>query len=279
VAVIARSDARVARLMPPLAGLLGGYHDLIHNGHLSQLSFHISKRLVEELKSPRRLKPNDPEDEIETLRVLALCMTAAGRDEAQRDDIKDAFVERSKRLVSAEFVTSLLETAETPVEEADRLIWLCENMVGAANKRQAARWLTQIVGAAKFERHMRESSQSTAQRLLALAQMQGRIGAAALVEQDCEEVSRKLGEIGNLIATDVKLLAHILRGGASAMQKFSMLLSFAAGQSAPFGPLSDQAKAEAMKMLRDPAMRSGLSSQPAVLATLKPMMQAAGLAA
>ena len=279
VAVIARSDARVARLMPSLTGVLGGYHDLIRDGHLSQLSFHISKRLVEELKSPRRLKPSDPEAEIETLRVLALCMTAAGRDEAQRDDIKEAFVERSKRLVSSEFVTSLLETAETPVEEADRLIWLCENMVGAANKRQAARWLSQIVGTAKFEQHMRENSQSAAQRLLALAQMQGRVAAAALVDQDGREVSLKLGQIGNLIATDVKLLAHILRGGASAMQKFSMLLSFAAGQSAPFGPLSDLAKAEAIKMLRDPDIRLGLSSQPAVLATLRPMMQAAGLAA
>ena len=279
VALIARSDARVARLMPTLGGVLGGYHDLIRDGHLSHLGFHISKRLVEELKSPRRLKPNDPEAEIETLRVLALCLTAAGRDDAQRDDIKEAFVERSKRLVSSEFVTSLLETAETPVEEADRLIWLCENMVGAANKRQAARWLSQIVGAAKFERHMRETTQSTAQRLLALAQMQGRVAAAALVEQDGEEVNQKLGLIGSQIATDVRLLAHILRGGGSAMQKFSMLLSFAAGQSAPFGPLSEQAKAEAMKMLRDPAVRMGLSSQPAVLATLKPMMQAAGLAA
>ncbi len=279
VELIARSDARVARLMPPLTGVLGGYHDLIRDGHLPHLSFHISKRLVQELKSPRRLKPSDPEGEIETLRVLALCMTAAGKDETQRDDIKEAFVERSKKLVTADFVTALLENAETPAEEADRLIWLCENMVGAANKRQAARWLSQIVGAAKFERHMRENGESTGQRLLALAQMQGRVAAAGLVDQDGQEVSQKLGQIGSQIAIDVKLLAHILRGGASAMQKFSMLLSFAAGQSAPFGPLSEQAKAEVMKMMRDPAMRSGLSAQPAVLATLKPMMQAAGVLA
>ena len=106
VELIARSDARVARLMPPLTGVLGGYHDLIRDGHLPHLSYHISKRLVQELKSPRRLKPSDPEGEIETLRVLALCMTAAGKDETQRDDIKEAFVERSKKLVSADFVTA-----------------------------------------------------------------------------------------------------------------------------------------------------------------------------
>ena len=279
VDLIARSDARVARLIPPLTGVLGGYHDLILNNRLPHLGYYISKRLMQELKSPRRLRPSDPMGEIETLRVLALCLTAAGKDETQRDDIKEAFVERSKKLVTADFVTDLLETAETPAEEADRLIWLCENMVGAANKRQAARWLQQIVSAAKFERHMRENGESTGQRLLALAQMQGRVVAAGLVDQDGQEVSQKLGQIGSQIATDVKLLAHILRGGASAMQKFSMLLSFAAGQSAPLGPLSEQAKTEVMRMMRDPEMRSGLSAQPQILATLKPMMQAAGVLA
>jgi hypothetical protein len=258
--------------------VLGGYHDLIIKNRLPHLSFHISKRLMQELKSPRRLRPSDPMGEIEILRVLAMCLTAAGRDESQRDDITEAFAERSKKLVSPDFITSLLETAETPAEEADRLIWLCENMVGAANKRQAARWLSQIVSTDKFERHMRENNQSTAQRLLALAQMQGRLVAAAL-DQDGQAISDRLGAIGGQIATDVKLLAHIQRGGASAMQKFSMLLSFAAGQSAPFGPLSEQAKAEVMKMLRDPVLRSGLSSQPQILATLKPMMQAAGVLA
>ncbi|MFT4076619.1 MAG: hypothetical protein QM647_13940 [Asticcacaulis sp.] len=279
VALIGRADARVARLMPPLTGVLGGYNDLIQAGCMPNLSYQISKRLMQELKNPRRLKPNDAMAEIETLRVLALCLTAAGRDESQRDDITEAFAERSKKLVSADFVTSLLADAETPAEEADRLIWLCENMVGAANKRQAARWLTQIVSGDKFERHMRESSQSIAQRLLALAQMQGRVTAAALIDQDGQAISERLGAIGSQIATDVKLLAHILRGSASPVQKFSMLLSFASGQSAPLGALSEQAKTEVMKMMRDPAMRSGLSAQPQILATLKPMMQAAGVLA
>jgi hypothetical protein len=279
VELISKADARVARLMPPLEGVLGGYHDLIRAGHFQHLRYNLSKRLMQDLKSPRRLKPNDPEAEIETLRVLALCMTAAGRDDTQREDITNAFGERSKKLVSADFVTSLLESAEDPAIEAERLIWLCENMVGVSNKRQAARWLQQIISAAKFERHMRESNPSAAQRLLTLAQMQGRIVASSLIDQDGQQISQKLGQIGALIATDVKLLAHILRGGASPMQKFSMLLSFASGQSAPMGPLSEQAKAEVMRMMRDPDIRAGLSTQPQILASLKPMMQAAGVLA
>ncbi|CAL4866280.1 hypothetical protein MMA231_00519 [Asticcacaulis sp. MM231] len=279
VELISKADPRVARLVPPLEGLLGGYHDLIRAGHFQTLRYSLSKRLMHDLKSPRRLKPNDAEAEIETLRVLALCMTAAGRDETQREDITNAFAERSKKLVSADFVTSLLEGAGDAALEVERLIWLCENMVGVSNKRQAARWLQQTISAAKFERHMRESNQSAAQRLLTLAQMQGRIVASSLIDQDGHDISQKLGQIGALIAADVKLLAHILRGDASPMQKFSMLLSFASGQSAPMGPLSEQAKGEVMRMMRDPDIRAGLSTQPQILASLKPMMQAAGVLA
>ncbi len=276
---IARHDARVAHLVPPLTGTLGGYHDLIIKGLFPQLSYHISKRLMQDLKGPRRLRPNDPEAEIETLRVLAICMAAAGRDETQREDITEAFVERSKKLVSADFVGSLLQKAETPVAEVEKLIWLCENMVGSANKRQAASWLQSVVGAAKFERYIRDSSTSAAQRLLILAQMQRKIITVQLADKDAADINAKLGQIGAVVASDVKLLAHILHASAPAFQKISMLLSFAIGQSAPLGPISDQAKAEVMKLLRLPETRQSLMAQPQNLAILRPMMQAAGLAA
>ncbi len=283
VEMLAKHDPQTMRLIPPLTGILDGLHGLMQAGHLPQLGFHISKRLMQELKGPRRLKPGNAEGELETLRVLALCMTAAGRDETQRDDIKDAFAERSKKLISADFVDSLLQKARDPIEEAEKLIWLCENMVGASNKRQAARWLSQIVCASKFERALRENLGTTAslaaQRLQVLAKLQTRIQGAALVEQDDRAICEKLGHIGNLIAGDVKLLPHILKGAATPLQKLSMLLSFAAGQAAPFGPLSEQAKGEVIRLLRDPQLRAGLNDRPEILTTLRPMMRAAGLAA
>ncbi|MDI7775525.1 hypothetical protein [Asticcacaulis sp. EMRT-3] len=279
VDLVARHDARVARLMPSLSGTLAGYAALIQGGHLPHLAYHISRRCITELKGPRRLCPNDPETEIETLRALALCLSAAGKDEGQRDDIKEAFVERSKKLVSADFVTSLMEEARDATDEVEKLIWLCENMVGAANKRQAARWLQTFVSQQKFERSLRESQQPPAARLQTLARMQARIKAAQLVEKDGDDICVRLGQIGGLIAADVKLLAHILRSPASPVQKLAMMMGFAAGQTGPMGPLSDQARSEAMKMLRDSAVRQALMGQPQVLASLRPMMQAAGLAA
>ncbi len=163
--------------------------------------------------------------------------------------------------------------------EAEKLIWLCENMVGSANKRQAASWLQSVVGGAKFERHIRDNSTSAAQRLLILAQMQRKVITVQLADKDAADINAKLGQIGAVIATDVKLLAHILQASAPVFQKISMLLSFAIGQSAPLGPVSDQAKSEVMKLLRLPETRQSLMAQPQNLAALRPMMQAAGLAA
>ena len=109
--------------------------------------------------------------------------------------------------------------------------------------------------------------------------MQARVRAAQLVEKDGDDICVKLGLIGGLIADDVKLVAHVLRSPASVVQKLAMMMGFAAGHTGPMGPLSDQARTEAMKMLRDPVVRQALMGQPQVLASLRPMMQAAGLAA
>lgn len=279
VALIAQHDARVARMMPPLDGALAGYSRLIQDGHMPQLDYIVSRRCVTELKGPRRLCPGDAMAEIETLRALALCMTAAGKDEGQRDDIKDAFTERSKKLATADFVTALMEDADDAGEEVERLIWLCENMAGAANKRQAARWLLTFVGQTKFERFLRESHLPPVQRLQHLGKLQTRVRAAQLVDKDGDDICARLGQIGALIAQDSKLIAHVLRSPATPVQKLVMLMGFAAGQTAPQGPFADEARETAMKLLRESSVRQALMGQPQILASLRPMMQAAGLAA
>ncbi len=279
VEALTRADPRVAKVMPPLPEALEGFHELMADDLFPSLSHNISKRLMTELKGPRRLHPGDAENEIETLRALALCLTAAEREEAQREDIKEAFAERSKMLVSADFVESLMALAKTAAEEVEKLIWLCENVVGAANKRQAARWLISALSGLKFEREMRDGKTPAGQRLQALAQLQRRVRKVQLVDKDADEACDKLGHVGGLIAEDVHLFAHALRNAASPVQKLGLLLGFACGQTAPLGPISEQARAEATKLLRAPDVRQGLMGNPQVMATLGPLIQAAGIAA
>ena len=265
-------DPRVARVMPALPDALEGFHNLMARDCFPTLSVNISRRLMTELKGPRRLKPGNPEGEIETLRALALCLTAAGKEETQRDDIKEAFAERSRMLVSADFVESLMSSTSTPAEEIERLIWLCENVVGGANKRQAARWLISALGALKFERDMRETSTPAGQRLQTLANMQKRVRQIQLTEKDEEDASTRLGQVGAMVASDANLIANLARASAGGVQKIGLLLSFATGVAAPLGPVSDQARSEILKLLRVPDIRREVMINPQLLAALKPIL-------
>ena len=278
VELVAQKDAGVARLMPSLDGLLGGYAELIAAHAMPQLERQLPRRLITDLKGPRRLRPDDPKGEIEMLRALALCLTAAGSD-GQRDDIHEAFTERSRMLVSADFVDSLTRTSATPGEEIETLIWLGENVIGGANKRQAARWLAAALGALKLERVVRDTARPAPQRLAWLAQMQKRVNAAHLPEKDAEEVNARLGHLGGLVAGDVHLINNLVRSPLPVMQKLQVLLNIAVGLAAPLGPVSEAARGEIVKMMRNPELRDGLMSNPQALAALRPMMKAAGLAA
>ncbi len=278
VEALSLRDAGVAKWLPPLDGLLGGYAKLIGARALPHLAMHLPRRLMADLKGPRRLRPDDPRAEIEILRALALCLTAGGSD-AQRDDIHEAFIERSRMLVSADFVDSLSRTAAGPCEEIETLIWLGENVIGGANKRQAARWLVSTLGALKLERVIRDPAKPAPQRLAWLALMQRRVIAAHFPEKDAEDVNAKLGQMGGQVADDVHLIANLTRASLPIMQKLQVLLNIAAGQSAPLGPVADAARAEVMKMMRNPELRQGLMNNPKAIDALRPMMKAAGLAA
>jgi len=182
-------------------------------------------------------------------------------------------------LVSADFVDSLTRTAAGPCEEIETLIWLGENVIGGANKRQAARWLVTTLGALKLERIIRDPAKPAPQRLAWLAQMQRRVIAAHFPEKDAEDVNAKLGHMGGQVADDVHLIANLARANLPVMQKLQVLLNIAAGQSAPLGPVADAARAEVMKMMRNPELRQGLMNNPKAIDALRPMMKAAGLAA
>ncbi|WAC47550.1 hypothetical protein OVA03_12670 [Asticcacaulis sp. SL142] len=277
--MVAKIDPVVSRTLPELTGVLADILKLIEAGHFKALSASISKRLLVELKSVRRLRPSSPVLEIETLRALALVMTAAGKEQTQREDIAEAFAERSKTLVSSDFVESLTKDTVSAFGEIERLIWLCENVVGSANKRQAVRWVSGCLTGHRFEREIRDASKSAPTRLSFLAGLQKRLIRAELPEKEAQELRDKLGALGASIASEVNLMMHLTRVGGSSMQKLTLLLGFAAGQSAPLGPVSDMAKAEVMKLLKSPEARTNLMSDPAAFMQLRPLMQAAGIGA
>src|SRR5690606_4222924 len=145
------------RVLPPLNGVLSAYAVLIEKGHFPEVKRQSVRRLISELRGPRRLRPSDAVSEIELLRAMAVVLTMVSGDEAQHEDLNAAFIERSKMLVSSTFIDALLQGANDAADEVERLLWLCENVAGTGNKREAARWMLTAITGVKFERIMVET--------------------------------------------------------------------------------------------------------------------------
>lgn len=279
VDALIKMDSALRRLIPELNGPAARLGKQMEAGAFKLLGASIARRVLKELTGPRRLRPGDAHGEIAILRALAMSLTASAGRLLSLDEVQEAFVTRSKTIVTADFVDTYLRGAMNAREEAEWLVRLCENVAGAGNKREAARWLLACVAALRFEKEMRQSGESPAALLSALAGLQRNALKAGLNEADKEQVSRKLGEIGANVEQDARLCDQILRAPAPPLHKLHMLLRMAAGEAAPLGPVSERARADALKLLKIGQVRDALAASPEAASKMRPLLRAIGLAA
>lgn len=274
-------DPRLALQVPAVDGPAARLGARLEAGEFPLLSAALARMVLRELMSPRRLRPNDAAGEIDILRTLAMTLTVTAGRLLTLDEVQTAFNERSKAIVTADFVAAYVKPCTTVLCEAEALTRLCENVTGIGNKRSAARWLSACVGSLRFESEMRAQSgtQTAAQKLGVLAGLQRAVRACGLTERDDEEINAAIGTVGGAVEAEARIVMMLARSPAPLLQKLSVLLRLAAGETAPLGPAADRAKAEAVKLFRAPESRAALSAAPETLAPLKGLMQAAGLAA
>lgn len=272
-------DPRIDLQIPALEGPAARLAERLQKGEFPLLVSVLSRMVLRELMSPRRLRPRDPTGEIDILRILATVLTATGGRLLTLEEIQAGFTERSKSLVTADFVTAYVADCESVMAEAERLTRLCVNVTGAANKRSAGRWLTACVTSLRFEMEQRQATTAPVQRLAILAGLQREVRGAGLPDPEAEQVSVAIGKVGGTVEADARIVAQVGRATASPQQRLNVLLRLAAGDTAPLGPVSDRAKAEVMRLMRVPETRAAFTAAPETLAPLKGLMQAAGLAA
>lgn len=277
-----RMDPRLALMMPDVDGPAARLGVHLAAGDFPLLAASLARLVTRELISPRRLRPADPVGEIDILRLLAMALTSSAGRLLTLEEVQTAFVERSKSLVTADFVGAYVNPCPTVLAEAEQLTRLCENVTGGANKRAAARWLSACIGSLRFETEMRQAvpgGPSASQKLATLARLQRAVRAAHLGEHDQAQIAEAIGAVGANLEADANLVAQIVRAQVSAPQKLAALLKLAVGEAGPLGPAADRARSEAIKLLRAPDVRTALSAAPESAAALKGLMQAAGLAA
>lgn len=279
IELLAAADPKLALQIPAMDGPGARLGARLQAGEMPLLASALSRMVLRELMSPRRLRPNDAQGEIDILRALATALTATAGRLLSLEEVQTAFCERSRNLVTADFVGAYVASCSTALCEAEMLTRLCENVTGAGAKRSAARWLAACVTSLRFETEMRQSTRPPAQRLQILAGLQRDVRAASLNQNDTDQIMAALGVVGGNVEADARIVAQIARAPASPQQKLNILLRLAAGDTAPLGPAADRARAEAVRLMRAPETRAALSAAPQTLAPLKGLMQAAGLAA
>ena len=276
VDAVASFDPAVARVMPALDGAAKRLSRWMEGAHFQQVRLAIGKRIIAEIKTPRRLRPSDPNGEIDVLRALAMALTAAAGKTLSADDIREAFIHRSQMLISAEFVTAIVCETRTAYEEARALLRLAENVTGPANKGKAGQWLIGAVTALRFEREVRNGQEPPTARLSALAELQRAINRVDLAEADKAMVCKRLGDLGGLVEADARLVSAVQKASMSPVQRLNTLLKMAVGETAPLGPAAQRARDAAVSLSRSDEVRAELARSPDMIDSLRPLLAAAG---
>jgi hypothetical protein len=272
-------DATVGAMMPPITGAAARLANWLDGAHFARVRTAIARRVLEELTGLRRLRPADAEGEITLLRALAMALTAAAGRIMTLEEVQEAFIARSRLLVRSDFIESLLGADRSALDEVQSLMFLAENIVGKANKREAARWVAANIGSLRFETELCHGDDSASSRLSALAHLQRQVSAAGFVPEDSGPILTQIGLVGGKVEASANLVAALGRAEAPVVKRLTALLKLASGQSAPVGPAADRAKAEAIKLMRAPQTREVLAKSPEGLEQVRSLMQTAGLAA
>lgn len=279
VARLMKVEASVAKVMPELSPLAVRLAMWLGGDNFQDTRAAIGRRILRELTGPRRLRPGDAAGEIDVLRALGMSLTASAGKLLPLEDVQAAFITRSKMLVTGDFVEAYLSQKVTARQEIEALIWLTENVIGAANKRQAGGWLKAVVNSLRFQKEMEGSDETPSQRLAALAALQRSAARCGLVAGDFAPIQEKLGEIGGEIESRAKLTHTLARANAPVLQRLTLLLKLAAGETAPTGPAASRAKVEALRLVKQAELRTELAAAPQQVEAFRDLIQQAGLAA
>jgi len=275
---LVKAEPSVAKVMPELSARAQRLAGWLTTEDFTGVRAAIGQRILRDLSGQRRLRPTDPVSEIDVIRGLAMALTAASGKLLPLDQVQAAFSARSKMLVTRDFVETYLGEDATVQEEAEALVWLTENIIGAGNKREAGRWLNSLVFSLRFEKECRDTHHP-AMRLAELAKLQRAVARCGLIEEAYKPIQDKLGEIGDLVEADAKLIAMTLRATVPALSRLTALLKLACGEACPLGPAADRARTEALKLARNDETRAELTVAPEQVDAIRDLLKHASLAA
>jgi hypothetical protein len=202
----------------------------------------VANRILAELKSVKRLCPNDLVDELKTLRKIANKLVLGQGKYLSNEDLIAAFTLRSKRLVANEAVAEHLQEAAQPDAKIERLLLIEENIIGIENKRQLSAFFAPIITSSAFEAQFLFAKTPVLARLQRLTELQTRARRSGFADLQKQEICDALDKIASEAEGRAKLIEGVEAKAANNVEKAIALLRLCSGGVLTEGRLMTRAR-------------------------------------
>lgn len=220
----------------------------------------IARYVLAGLKSPKKLKPGRIRDEIALNRSIADRLVLTVGRLLSQDELVEAFVFRSGRLVDAESIESLVKSCRSPAEEVFALVELEDNIVGDANKAKLSGYIRGRLSAPAIENYMLKSGETPTRRLAELAAMRNAVDDSSFSAQDKAEIGAKIDRYAVELATKIKLLDQVQKRAGPPLQAALNLMQLVEKGLIPRGRIADEARVRATALLGSSEAQQAIGS-------------------
>ena len=219
----------------------------------------LAARIFKELRGPRRLYPDRFEDEVLLNRSLANRLVRLPQALVPPDQLSEAFIIRSSRLLDADSIERLLISAKNPGDELLTLIDFEQSMVGDQNKQKLAAFVRAVIGAHKTNRWFCSGGTNVFERLSVCALAQKWVLASGFNVEDKIELSTSLDRLCLEGLRHTKSFEQIEARDTSPIQKAICLLKLPDQELITSGQCAQEAMRRAMRLLRSNEVRKAMA--------------------
>jgi hypothetical protein len=176
------------------------------------------------------------------------------------DQLSEAFIIRSSRLLDAGSIERLLISAKNPGDELLTLIDFEQSMVGDQNKQKLATFVRAIIGAHKTNRWFCSGGANVFERLSVCALAQKNVQTGGFSAEDKHELSTTLDRLCLEALKHTKSLEQIEARDTSPIQKAICLLKLPDQELITSGQCAQEAMRRAMRLLRANEVRKTMAN-------------------
>ena len=236
-----QAHASLRPLASPLPAAGARLARRIDRGDFPNLQLALSRRILTELDSKRRLAPDSAMGEITAVRGLAVALTAASGPCLPAEDVAEAILIRSQRLVEPNFIATLLHQQVSLVAGLDGLLTVLKNVTGDANRRRALRFIEATVTPPQFKTDLLDATGSPEAALEAVAGVYRKLTHKGSGLVGIEPLLERLSEVGGALESEGAVVRGLTDGLMPRARKLAALQAMAEGKSAPPGPAAKRA--------------------------------------